>query len=168
VSTALVEQNDAINALLRRADTGDRQAIDTLRGQCETMPALWRDFGDLAWQARAKLLRRIAGQNDIVAEAISREAAALRRAWIGEHPTPLETALGERITANWLYLHYVEAKYMQALGELTDEGDTWHCRRIEQAERRYLRAIRELAQVRKIQQVTVQVNVGEQQIIIGG
>jgi len=36
------------------------------------------------------------------------------------------------------------------------------------AEGRYLRAIRELAQVRTIQRVTVQVNVGEQQIIIGG
>ncbi len=168
MSTALIEQNDTINALLRRADTGDRQAIAALRGECATLPALWREFGDIAWQGRAKLVRKIAGQNDIVAEAVSREAAALRRAWLGEHPTPLETALGERITANWLYLHYVEAKYMQALGELTDEGEMWHCRRVEQAERRYLRAIRELAQVRKIQQVTVQVNVGEQQIIIGG
>jgi len=102
VSTALVEQNDAINALLRRADTGDRQAIDALRGQCETMPALWRDFGDLAWQARAKLIGKIAGKNAIVAEAVSREVAALQRAWVGEHPTPLETALGERIAANWL------------------------------------------------------------------
>lgn len=58
--------------------------------------------------------------------------------------------------------------YSPALGGLTYEEVTWHCRRVEQAERRYLRAIRELAQVRKIQQVTVQVNVGEQQIIIAG
>lgn len=168
MSTALVERTDTINALLRRADTGDRQAIDALRGECATLPALWREFGDIAWQGRAKLVRSIAGQNDIVAEAVSREAAALRRAWLGEHPTPLETALGERVTANWLYLHYVEAKYMQALGELTDEGEIWHCRRVEQAERRYLRTIRELAQVRKIQRVAVQVNVGEQQVIIAG
>ncbi len=57
---------------------------------------------------------------------------------------------------------------MQALGALTDDGEMWHCRRVEQAERRYLRAIRELAQVRTIQRVTVQVNVGEQQVIIAG
>ncbi len=168
MSTALVERTDTINALLRRADTGDRQAIDALRGECETLPALWREFGDIAWQGRATLVRRIAGQNDIVAEVVSREAAALRRAWLGEHPTPLETALGERVTANWLYLHYVEAKYMQALGELTDEGEIWHCRRVEQAERRYLRAIKALAELRKIQLPTVQVNVGERQIIVGG
>ncbi len=43
-----------------------------------------------------------------------------------------------------------------------------HCRRIEQAERRYLRAIRELAQVRKIQQPTVQVNIGDKQINVAG
>ncbi len=168
MSTALVEQNDAINALLRRADRGDRRAIDALRGECEAVPELWREFGNIARQVRLKLIGQICGKNDVVGEAVSREVAALRRVWAGEDPTPLETALAERIATNWLNLHYVEAKYLQALGELTYEDDTWHCRRIEQAERRYLRAIRELAQVRKIQQVTVQVNVGEKQIIIAG
>ena len=168
MTTARVEQTDTITALLRRADTGDRQAIDALRGECEATPELWREFGDIARQVRLKLIGRIAGENAVVGEAVAREVAALRRAWVGEHPTPLETALAERIAANWLNLHYVEAKHLQALGELTYEEDTWHCRRVEQAERRYLRAIRELAQVRKIQQVTVQVNVGEKQIIIGG
>ncbi len=168
MSMASIEQADPINALLRRADTGDRQAIAALRGEGAAAPALWREFGDIAWQERAKLVGKIAGQNAIVAEGVSREVATLRRAWVGEHPTPLETALGERIATNWLYLHYIEAQYLQALGALTWEEDERHRKRVEQAERRYLRAIRELAQVRTIQRVTVQVNVGEQQVIIGG
>ncbi len=160
--------NEAINALLRRADTGDRRAIDTLRGRCEETPALWRDFGDLAWQVRAKVLGKIAGDNAFVAEAVSREVGALRRAWVGEQPTPLERALGERLAANWLHLHYVEAKYLQELGGLTYEQDTWHRQRIEQAERRYLRAIKALAEVRRLQLPAVQVNVGERQINVAG
>ncbi|HEY8599723.1 MAG TPA: hypothetical protein VIL85_14895 [Thermomicrobiales bacterium] len=168
MSTALVEQTDTINALLRRADTGDRRAIDALRGECEAAPELWKEFGNIARQVRLKLIGKISGANDVVGEAVAREVATLRRAWAGEEPMPLETALTERIATNWLNLHYVEAKYLQALGELTFEEDTWHCRRIEQAERRYLRAIRELAQVRKIQQPAVQVNIGERQINVAG
>jgi len=164
VSTALVERADTVNALLQRANTGDRLAIAALRGECEAAPELWREFGNITRQVRLKLIDKIAGRNDVVGEAVAREVAALRRAWVGEQPTPLETALAERIAATWLNLHYVEAKYLQALGELTYEEDTWHCRRIERAERRDLRAICQLAQVRKIQQVTVQVNVAERQI----
>ncbi len=168
MTTALVEQNDAINALLRRADTGDRRAIVALRGECEAAPELWREFGNIARQVRLKLIGQMCGKNDVVGEAVSREVAALRRVWAGEAPTPLETALAERIAVNWLNLHYVEAKYLQVVGDLTYEQDTWHCRRIEQAERRYLRAIRELAQIRKIQQPTVQVNIGDKQVNVAG
>ncbi len=168
MSTALVEQNDAINALLRQADKGDERAIAALRRVSEETPALWQEFGDLARHARGALCRHIAGRNRYLEEAIAKEAGRLRRAWAGDDPTPLETALAERVAACWLYLHYVEAKYLQVVGDLTYEQDTWHCRRIEQAERRYLRAIRELAQVRKIQQPTVQVNIGDKQINVAG
>lgn len=168
MSTALVEQTDAITALLRRADTGDRKALDALRGQCEAAPTLWHEFGDIARQVRLKLIDRITGKNDVVGEAVAREVAALRRAWVGEHPTPLEAALGERIAVNWLHLHYVEAKYLEAMGDLTYEQDTWHGKRIEQAERRYLRAIKALAEVRKLQLPAVQLNIGERQVNVAG
>lgn len=168
MSTALVEQTDTINVLLRRATQGDRQAIDALRGECEATPDLWKEFGNIARQVRLKLIGKISGKNDVVGEAVAREVAALRRVWAGEHPTPLETALAERIATNWLNLHYIEAKYLQSLGELTYEEDTWHCRHIDLAERRYLRAIRALAEVRRIQLPAVQVNVAEKQVNVAG
>lgn len=166
--TAALVDNTAINALLRLADTGDREAIAALRGQCEAGAVPWRDFGDLAFLVRGKLLERIAGQNAFVAEAVAKEAGRLRRAWAGEDATPLETALAERIAACWLYLHYVEAKYLEALGTLTWERDEWHRKRVDQAERRYLRAIKALAQVRRLALPTVQVNIGDQQINVAG
>lgn len=72
--------------------------------RCGEAPDLWRDFGDIARQVRLKLIAKIAGDNGIVGEAVYREVVALRRAWAGEHPTPLETALAEWIAANWLNL----------------------------------------------------------------
>lgn len=90
------------------------------------MPDLWHEFGDIARQVRLKLIDRIAGENAVVRE----------------QPTPLEAALDERIAANWLHRHYIEATNLQALGGLTWDGDEAHRKRVERAERRYLCAIK--------------------------
>ena len=159
----------AVNALLRRADTGDREAIAALRAQCALEPARWRNFGDLAQQVRGHLLDRIARQNEFVAEAVAKEAGRLRRSWAGDNATPLELALAERIAAAWLYLHWVEMTYLAALAEgLTWERDELHRKRIDQAERRYLRAIKALAEVRRLRLPAVQVNIGDRQINVAG
>jgi sigma54-dependent transcription regulator len=159
----------AVNALLRRADKGDREAIAALRAQCEIEPARWRNFGDLAQQVRGHLLDTIARKNEFVAEAVAKEAGRLRRAWAGDDATPLEQALAERIAAAWLYLHYCEMTYLALLGEgVTWERDEFHRKRIDQAERRYLRAIKALAEVRRLRLPAVQVNIGEKQINLAG
>jgi hypothetical protein len=168
VSVAPID-NAAINALLRRADTGDREAIAILRGQCEGGAVPWRDFGDLAKQVRQQLVGQIARKNEFVAEAVAREAGQLRRSWAGEDAPPLERALAERIAAAWLYLHYCEMTYLGLLKEgLTWERDEFHRKRIDQAERRYLRAITALAKVKRLQLPTVQVNIGNKQINVAG
>ena len=74
-------------------------------------------------------------------------------------------ALAERIAAAWLYLHYCEMTYLALLGEgVTWERDAFHRKRIEQAERRYIRAIKALAEVRRLRLPSVQVNIGDKQI----
>jgi hypothetical protein len=171
VTAALADQPATLNSLLRRADTGDRVAIAALHGEADAAPELWREFGDLATQIRMKLVGLIAGKNAFVASAVAQEAGRLRRAWAGEGATPLELALAERIAACWLYLAYAEGAYAQLLsgGEgLTWERDEFHRKRIDQAERRYLRAIRALAQVRRLNLPAVQVNIGDKQINVAG
>jgi hypothetical protein len=161
---------ETINALLRRADKGDESAILALRNVSEETPALWREFGDLSRQTRYALCQRIAGRNRYVEEATAKEAGRLRRAWAGDDPSPLETALAERIAACWLYLMHAEGSYTSRMGQsdtpLTWEEDERHRKRVEQAERRYLRSIKALAEVRRIQLPTVQLNVGEKQVIV--
>jgi hypothetical protein len=161
--------NAALNALLRRADTGDGEAIATLRDQCAGGAVPWRDFGDLAGQVQQQLVGQIARQNAFLAEAVAKEAWRLCRSWAGEDATPLESALAERIVAAWLYLHYCEMTYLGLLKEgVTWERDEFHRKRVDQAERRYLRAIKALAQVRRLHLPAVQVNIGDQQINVAG
>lgn len=169
MSTALAKApTDDTNTLLRLADQGDEGATATLAARCAANPALWHEFGDLAKQVRAQLVKRIAGENLIVAEAVSREAGRLRRAWAGDECSPLERALAERIAACWLHLHLAEGQYNQAAAGLSWDQAERHCKRIEQAERRYLRAIMALAQVRRLQLPAVQVNIAERQVNVGG
>ena len=101
-----------------------------------------------------------------VAEAISRRAAELRRELAGAEPTPLERLLVSRIAACWLQLHYAEMRYTQNLGKLTMEQGEYHQRKIDRAQKRYLTAIKALAQVRRLLTPTVQVNIADQQVNI--
>ena len=149
------------NVLLKRANEGEGAALLELRELCEGHPELWAGLGNLAAQAQAALVRAIAGPNDVVAEAVGQEAAALRRELAGPDSPPLERLLVARIVACWLYLHYAEARYAQGLGQLTMTQGEYHQRTIERADRRYLAAIKALAQVRRLPIPSVQVNIAE-------
>jgi len=168
VGTAQAEGTDDTNALLRLADRGDGDATAALLARCAADPALWREFGDVARQVRQQLVGRIAGDNRVVAMAVWREAGRLRRDWAGDEAPPLERALAERIAACWLHLHLVEGQYQQAVAGLTWAQDEWHRKRVEQAERRYLRAIAALARVRHLRLPAVQVNIGARQVNVAG
>ena len=129
--------DDTINALLRLADQGDERAIARLRAVSDgAMPELWRELGDPARMARVHVVNKIAGQNELVGEAVAREVGRLRRAWVGDHPSPLETALAERIAACWLALSYAECSYTSPGPGRTWEEDERNRKRIDQAERR--------------------------------
>jgi len=75
----------------------------------------------------------------------------------------LERLLSKRIAVCWLQLQYYEAIYAQNLSKFTITQSEYHQRRIDKAHRRYLSAIRTLAQIRKLGPA-VQINIAEKQI----
>ena len=168
LTRGLLDLEGWTNLLLKRANEGEGAALVELRELCEGHPELWAGLGNLAAQAQAMLIGTIAGPNEVVAEAVSREVAALRQELAGNEATPLERLLVARIVACWLHLHYAEARYAQNLGKLTMSQGEYHQRIIERAQRRYLTAIRTLAQVRRLQLPAMQVNIGEKQINVAG
>ena len=166
-STALATTGATITDLLAGANGGDVQALAGLRAACDAEPAHWRRLGDVGWQARMALIRRIAGDNTVVGEAVSRRVVELRDELGGPAPPPLERLLIDRVITGWLYLHYVEMAYAQNLGDLTAKQGEHQQRRIGHAHRRYLSAIKALAEIRRLPLPALQINVaaaGGQQV----
>jgi hypothetical protein len=169
--TAAVQQrNDSsdVNALLARSAEGDTAADTALRAVVDERPGLWDQFGDLTFQAEGAWVHRNAGKSSVVQDAIWRKVKAMRAELRGATSTPLERLLIDRIIICWLQMAHADALYGQNLGQLTIRQAEHQQRRVDSAHRRYLGAIKALAQVRRLLVPTlIQVNVAEQQIVAG-
>jgi hypothetical protein len=154
-----------LRALLKRAEEGDATALAEVRRQFEAVPAAWEPFGNVAAQAQRAWIKVSAGGNPLVDEGICQTSTALRGELLGEAPSPLERLLVERIVACWLQVQYADrqaAQFEQAGGTFK-AGEYWQ-KQQERAQRRYLAAIRTLAQVRRLLVPNVQVNIAENQV----
>ena len=156
---------DNLLHLLVRAEQGDRSVLPALRETFDAEPDLWEQVGNLALQAERSLIRIAAGKNELTYEATERKVQALRDELAGPSPTPLERMLADRIVACWLQVNQAERT---CVGFFHDGGSMaeaeYHQRRLDGAHRRYLSAIRTLAQVRRLLGPTVQVNIAEKQV----
>lgn len=160
---------DRLNALLPAVNAGDSSARDQLRAVLAATPHLWTEVGNLGRQAELALVRTAAGDNPVVKEAIVRKLDGLRVEVAGPHPSRLESLLADRIAICWLSLTVAEGTYHQGLERgMSHSDDTFHQQRIERAQRRYLAAIKTLAQVRRMDLPALQVNIGEKQINVAG
>jgi hypothetical protein len=162
--------------ILKRAREGDESLRGTVRTILSEMPADWPDFGE---QVRQMLLKSGFGNDVLRREMLLRDSKALQKELEGPSPTVLERLLAERIAVCWLAVCYQEALYYQNLTEFSSKTHQSHQDRMDRANRRYLSAIKALAQVRRLQlpltlQVALpgatqvaqaaQVNVAEKQI----
>ena len=170
--TALVplqDDVDRLNALLPAANAGDRSALRELRSVLDTTPQLWLEVGNLGRQAELALVRVAAGDHPVAKEAFVRKLDTLRREVAGPHPSTLERLLADRVAIGWLALTLAEGTYHQALERGIDPADeAVYLKRVDRAHRRYLGAIKTLAQVRKLAVPAVQVNIGEKQVNLSG
>ena len=154
-----------VRQLLNKADKGNKQALDALCTRVERTAWFWEWAGNMATQVQEALLTEYPGKEALLThEAQKRRCAALRRDLAGAAPTPIETLLVDRIVLCWLHLHLVEALYAQNMQKLSIQQLDFHERRVSLAQRRYLSAIRTLAQVRRLQVPAVQVNIAGQQL----
>jgi len=122
---------------------------------------------DIAFQAEKSMLGAY-GRTDVLGKQMdARRLALLRRELAGPNPTPLEVLLVERIALCWHHLHMCETVVAQNAGTMNLGQAAYQDKRLNSAHKRYLGAIKALAQVRKLQLPNVQVNIGEKQVNIG-
>ncbi len=158
-----------IRELVEQAENGDREVLPAIREALdEHAPEIWRDYGDLACVVENKWIARISGDNLMVEEGVTRTLNAMKVELSGPNATPLEKLLIDRIGACWLQCHYADAIYAQGMEDVSQQLGDYLQRRQDRAHRRYLAAIKALAQVRRLLTPAVQVNVAQNQVNLAG
>lgn len=175
-TSAAALSKEQITELMMSAQKGDAKAARLLRALSlddEKAPGLAKRLvkafsldllgGDFRGGA---MVARLAGENLLVAEAMGAQLRQMRDEIAGPSPSPLVLLLAERIAICWLDLHGAETCYNQSRqGMSTASLEYWE-KSISRAQRRYLSAIKALADVRRLELPAVQINVGEKQVNI--
>ena len=157
---------DNLTQLVKRGMAGDREALPTIRELLDRSPALWQNATDLASQVEKKWLRVLAGDDFVTQEILSRQTAMLKAQLAGQAPTGLEQLLVERIIVCWLQVQQAELRAADRLGRTGSVLSNTEENRLDKVNRRFLMAIKSLAQVRKLLRpgAAVQVNIAQQQV----
>jgi hypothetical protein len=158
-----------LQELADKAERGEDGARLELRRRLrEETPEVVARCSDSARSYRRLLAERSSGGNPLRKEAITERAGRMALELAGENPTPLEVLLSERVASLWVLVELQEALlavwYYKA--KATSPAFVLQMARLqESAHRRYLAAIKTLAQVQKLQGPSrVQVNIGGNQV----
>ena len=145
-----------LEALSKRAEGGDEEARKELRRAIrESGPEVVARCSDIARTYRKFLAKTASGKDPLVEEAFVRQAELLAVEVAGENPSPLEVLLAQRIASLWALTELQEALMSAYYGGHTKNIPPSYLLQMaklqESAGRRYLAAIKALAQVRKLQ-----------------
>lgn len=164
VTISLPKGEEEVGRFLERAQQGDESTLPVVHEWLRRSPDLAEEIGNIAARAEEAWLKMVAGENLLFREALGRKLAALKSELSGPQPSPLERLLVDRIAACWLQVHCVDAATAQNAGQISREWADYHGKRQERAQRRFLGAIKALAQVRRLLWPMIQVNIAERQV----
>ena len=152
--------------IILAADRGNEEALSRLRVLYEAAPEL--AYTVSSWQYVVE--REILGTTQPgVAETFAEQAERWRKKLAGDDPSPIESLLVNRIILDHLHALKSETRLQQKLnGSLTLMEADYYQKQAERAQRRLLRSIKTLAEVRKLLRPTVQVNIADKQVNVAG
>lgn len=161
LSDGAKQQLDELRDLSDKAEAGDKEARNELREVLKTSGLeVIDEASNFARGGQRMLAESVAGGEPLMEEAVLVRLDRMRAEIAGENPTPLEVLLTERIVSLWLLSEMFEMLTSTQLSrrEGIQRSPASYMRHIlkwqEQAHRRYLSSIRELARVRKLQSNT--------------
>ena len=150
-----------LQALSDRAEDGNKDARRELwKAIRASSPEIVARCSDIARRGQLILAETLAAGEPLIEAAILARLDLMRAEVAGENPTPLETLLVERIVSAWLV---VEAQEALLNAQLKRGSEVKRCPPsylkfmigwLDSAHRRYLAAIKSLAQVRRLQSNT--------------
>lgn len=119
--------------------------------------------GDLARLTIRNLVEKFTGKDLLLRESIYRKLVLLRMELLGPNPSALEKLLVERVVGTWLHLHQLETNYACRTDPTIALGEYFQ-RIISAAQKRYLAAVKALADVRRLALPALQVNIAKKQV----
>lgn len=167
------EQSDrerAEDELIQRFRDGDNKAIAEVRDRLrsDAVLAVTATYASPATIATDLLLMTQWKNYPQVRSGLRDHMAAMRRDLAAVHSSPLELILIDRIVADWLQSTTADALYERHAAEGSDDLLERLDERRSRAQRRYLSAIKSLADARRLLVPLMQVNVANQQIVANG
>jgi hypothetical protein len=156
---------ERLRVLSKKAEGGDREARAELRrAVAECCPTVIAEASDVARRAEQMLVKTISAGELLMQETLEARLEHMRGEIAGEHPTPLERLLAERVVAGWLLVEVLEAlisaqfrtdlKDVQKTARVPPAYILQMSKILESATRRHLQAIQVLARVRRLQRNT--------------
>lgn len=152
---------EQLHKLINAARKGDPLARKQLSDFLDRT-RMWASAGDVAQRAIDQWIQTIAPTNcPEIVRSIDAKLAQLWLALGGQDGTTLERLLIQRIQVCWLQTHHADVAFAAAsrLQGMSDKFVRLAFDRVETCQRSYLRAIRELAVVRRLQPVVVKARV---------
>jgi hypothetical protein len=157
-----------LRALSEKVQDGEEDARTELRRALrQSAPGVLAGCSNTVKVYRGMLAEKMAIGDPLVKEATLQQAERMVLEFAGEDPTPLEVLLSERVASLWILTELQEALmaawYYKGGG--TPMSFVLQMARLQESvHRRYLAAIKMLAQVQKLQGPSrVQVNIGGNQ-----
>lgn len=149
--------------LIRRAEAGDAEALGELTYLHHDIDDIGIDAGDLGARAERAVIR-LATTTLADDAALARYLAQMRTELDGPAPSPIERLLVDRVVTCWVYLSYLGELWARAMkdGSVATQKLLEHL--LDGANRRYLSALKTLAQVRRLIVPVVQLNMANQQV----
>jgi hypothetical protein len=156
---------EKLRDLTDKAQDGDEEAALDIREILDASPDLaWRFIKGPGKMAESALIDVFTKDEDLASkELLKHQLESMRIEVAGENPSPLARLSAERVVATWLEVQVFEGLYASGMkGGTLSQHDHWQ-KRLDQAHRRHLSAVRTLAQIRKLGPA-VQINIAEKQI----
>jgi hypothetical protein len=159
-------ESSGLLELVRVADRGDTEALSRLRVLYAAAPELAQALS--SWQYAVE--REILGDTQLgITETFAVQANHLRKQLAGADPSPIEALCVNRIILD--HLHALKSEQLlqhKMNGSLALAQADFYQKQAERAQRRLLRSVKTLAEVRKLLRPTLQVNIAERQVNVAG
>lgn len=157
---------EALLELITLADKGDEAALDRLREVYAELPELAARFSGLLYNAEHDALAAYAPG---ARETMMAQVTKLRRELAGDDPSPMERLLAGRIVLDWIQACEADRQYTLKPGESRSLAlSDFYAKQQDRAQRRLLRSVKTLAEVRKLLRPTLQVNIADKQVNVAG